>query len=230
MAMTSAARLRRAGAASVAVAAGLTLAGCTGGSSNPSGSVTISTAAGPTIISPAPQIVLPSGPASSSPASPAAPTTGAAARVVGAGGACTGDQIRQSTQSLGAALGHRGDVLVFTNTSASTCTMSGYPGATVSYSNGGHWDAARVLFGYMGGAQGETAPPTVTLAPGAAASSVLMWTAVDDTSAACQNSNYTELLTTTPNTQSTVTYQGTFSCENLQVTPVVPGTTGQTQP
>lgn len=229
MAMTSAAKLRRASAASGCVAAALTLAGCTGGSSNPSGSVTISAAVEPTT-GPAPQVTLPGGPASSGPASPAAPTTAAAPHVIGAGGPCTGAQIHQSYQGAGAALGHEGDILVFTNTSSSTCTLTGYPGATVSYSNGGHWDAARVLSGYLGGAQGDSAPPLVTLAPGAAASSVLMWTDVGDPSAACHSSNYTELLTTTPNTQSTVTYHGTFTCENLQVTPVVPGTTGQTQP
>lgn len=166
-------------------------------------------------------------PATSSASASAAPgATGDALVPADGVSACTGAQIRQSQTGAGAGMGHLGDILVFTNISGSTCTLTGYPGASVGFPSGTHSDATRTMQGYLGGAGGYTTPPVVTLAAGATASAMLMWTDVDDPSATCQTADYTELLTTTPNTQSTATYQGTYSCENLQVTPVVPGSTG----
>jgi hypothetical protein len=214
--------LRMATAAAATGAMALALAGCgsvgTTQSGGPTGSVPVS----PATTAAAPTITLGSG------APNTAPGATGAANPADAAPACTGDQIHQSNRSDGAATGHAGVVLLFTNTSGSTCTLTGYPGAAVSYSNGSHSDAARVMEGYLGGAAGYSAPPIVTLAAAATASAILMWTDVADPNATCQASNYTELLTTTPNTQSTVTYQGGYSCENLQVTPVVPGSSGST--
>ena len=220
--------LRIAGAAAVAVAAASTLAGCTSGNGGqPPGqadgapTTAASTAAAPMITLNA---VTGTGGATAG-----ATATGGAANPADGTAACTGGQIRQSFTSGGAAAGHLGLILVFTNTSGSACSMNGYPGASVSDANGSHWNAAREMEGYMGGAGGFSSPPTVVLAPGGTASALLMWTDVDDPNATCHTTDYTELLTTTPNTQSTVTYHGTYSCENLQVTPVVQGSGGRTQ-
>ncbi|HEV2635727.1 MAG TPA: DUF4232 domain-containing protein [Actinocrinis sp.] len=221
---------RIAGAAAMAVAVATALAGCASqagtqvaGSSSPIGSAPPSQST----VSAAPTVTLGTGSAT-----PVPGATANAENQPAGPPACTGAQIRQSTGPLGAAMGHQGEALVFTNTSGTTCTITGYPGATVSKPGGSHWDAARVLSSYLGGATGLTAPPVVTLAPGAAASALLMWTDVQDPSAPCRASGFTQLQTTTPNTQSTVTYNaanGDYSCENMQVTPVVPGTTGETQ-
>ena len=213
------AALRTASAVAVCAAVTSTLAGCRNQNMTASTGSTATTPPVVTTTTPAPLVTLGG-------ASPNVAVVGPGPTGPGGVPACTGGQIRQSLTGDGAGAGHIGDVLVFTNTGTAACALSGYPGATVAGPAGLRWNAARVLVGYMGGAVGDSNPPTVTLAPGGTASALLMWTDVDDPSAACQGSGYTSLLTTTPNTESTVTYQGSYTCENIQVTPVVPGSTG----
>lgn len=45
--------------------------------------------------------------------------------------ACTGTQLKVTLGRAGAAGGHAGQPLVFTNTSSQTCTMQGYLGAAI---------------------------------------------------------------------------------------------------
>jgi len=163
--------------------------------------------------------------------------------------ACTGSQLRQSIASAGIGTGHVGEAVIFTNVSSHKCHLNGYPGVAVRYINGSEWNAQRTMSTWFGGAQptssglgsppGYPSPPTVDLAPGAAASATVAWTDVTpDLEWPCQNLNYPMMLITAPNTKTTVTYWATpshqaisgtvggFSCETLQVTPVIPGTAG----
>jgi Protein of unknown function (DUF4232) len=177
-------------------------------------------------------------------------STASTASVGGATPACTGSQLRQSVASDGVAGGHAGEAVIFTNISSSKCYLGGYPGVAVSYINGSKWSAQRTMSTMLGGAQptssgpgsptGYPSPPTVALLPGAAASATVAWTEVTpDDEWPCQNLNYPMMLITAPNTKTTVTYWATpshqaistkvggFSCETLQVTPVIPGTAGR---
>ena len=149
---------------------------------------------------------------------------------------CSGGQIKVTTASQGAAMSHSGLILIFTNTGNNTCSLTGYPGASLPDSTGTPWNATRTMFGYMGGAQGYSTPPTVNLAPGNSASAVLEWASMpvgggSADSADCPGLDSVHLLVTPPNTQATATFPPlTSTCQEFQIHPVVPGSTGQSQP
>lgn len=154
----------------------------------------------------------------------------------GSGGsnACTGGSVSVKFGTSDAGMGHRSIVLLFTNSGSSSCTLSGYPGATVTENGQYNWaprmNAERTLSGYEGGPTGIS---TVTLAPGATASAVLEWVAFpsDGQSASAANcpgmgGGYLEI--TPPNTTTTSKFDPpTDMCTSLQIHPVVSGTTGR---
>jgi Protein of unknown function (DUF4232) len=129
-----------------------------------------------------------------------------------------------------------GQVVLFTNDSDSACLLSGYPGVA-GLDADGHLvtQAIRTPSGYMGGiVSGPTTPPIVSLAPGQTASAIVEGT--DNplgTETSCPH--YPFLLVTPPNLteQVQVTVSGLGSsppglpgCSNIEVHPVVPGSTG----
>lgn len=197
----------------LAAAAGLTLAACGGGgsssakasgrTSSTTATTEVSTTAGTTA------------------------TTGAQApTTTGAGGTgCGFSQLTVSSSSQGAA-GHIGVVVVFTNKSATTCTLTGYPGVAGLNSSGQQAvQATRTPSGYMGGISGTT-PPTVTLAPGGTASALIEGSDVPQgNESSCPT--YPSLLITPPNTTQSVTIsQSMPGCAEIQVHPVVAGPGG----
>lgn len=115
-------------------------------------------------------------------------------------------------------------VLIFTNTSAKSCAITGYPGAAVDYANGTVLNAQRHMTAYLGGDSADTTPPTVTLSPGASASGLLNWSA-GPMRVECLGTGTARLLVTAPGATNTVTLRSGIggACENFSVTPVVPG-------
>jgi hypothetical protein len=142
-------------------------------------------------------------------------------------GECRIGQLDISVTSGDAGSGHRSRVLVFRNTGGSTCVLQGYPGVA-GLDGTGHQvaQAQRTLNGYLGGVRTGN-PPLVRLAPGTAASATVEALAFDAaTGASC--TPYAGLLVTPPDeTHSVHLGWGSDGCSDLQIHPVVAGTTGQ---
>jgi Protein of unknown function (DUF4232) len=162
-----------------------------------------------------------SGTKSISPANPPA---------LSSGGECKDSQLQLSTGAGDSGDGNFDMVLIFKNTSAESCTITGYAGAAVDYDNGTALNAQRHMAAYLGGDSADTTPPTVTLNPGASASDLLNWSA-GPTSVECLGTGTAKMLVTPPGTTNTVTLSNDIggACENFSVTPVVPGTSGDKQ-
>jgi hypothetical protein len=141
--------------------------------------------------------------------------------------ACTNSSLRTTLHSADAATMHEGEVLVFTNVSKQTCTVSGYPGAAIEYKSSTLLNAARTLNGYMGDGQNLSSPPQVTLKPGASASAVVEW--VENAGQRCYANRAGTLHVTPPNTTATVALGGTLTvgqngiCSGFDIHPVVAG-------
>ena len=174
-------------------------------------------------------------PAGASEASAAAPTTPAAAPATsgadlaaGSTPKCTKTTLAVSLGAGDAGVGHRSIVVVFRNSGTSACRLHGYPGVAALDANGRQVvQAVRTPNGYLGGLASGTALPTVTLARGQRASATiegLGFNASDGS--AC--TGYQGFLVTAPDdTSSTHLAAATDMCGELQVHPVVLGTTGQ---
>jgi Protein of unknown function (DUF4232) len=160
----------------------------------------------------------------------ASSSSGTSTQAAGGGTAgCTGSQLSLKINQGSSGMGHTGSVLVFTNTGSTACTLYGYPGAEVtengSYNFSPRMNATRV--------SGGTAVQTVTLAPGSSASAMLEW-GVNPTgggtanAANCPGMGGGYLEVTPPNTTDTIKSDPPLDmCTDLQVFPVVAGTTGQ---
>ena len=87
---------------------------------------------------------------------------------------CTNGQVVVSDSGGGAGLGHEDQVILFTNDSPSTCTLTGYPGVAGLNANGQQVvQARRTPSGYLGGLWNDaTTPPRVLLNPGQRASAI----------------------------------------------------------
>jgi Protein of unknown function (DUF4232) len=141
---------------------------------------------------------------------------------------CRDGQISVSDAGGGAGVGHEDQVILFTNSSQSPCTLSGYPGvAGLDAQDTQVVQAERTLSGYLGGLEnGAATPPIVSLLPGKAASATVEGTDVPVGSATSCPS-YPALLVTPPNlTLSVRVTPGLPGCSPLQIHPVVPGSSG----
>jgi len=141
---------------------------------------------------------------------------------------CTSAQLQVHSLGPQAALGHIGLVIAFTNASATTCTLSGYPGVALLNSSGSQVaQAVRTPSGYLGGLQSGQPIPVVTIAAGASASALVEGT--DDSASGGSCTIYPEILVTPPNLRQAVPLTSSLpGCTPVQVHPVVPGTTGST--
>ena len=159
--MTLTARSRRASltGATLAVAAVLT-AGCSPSNSNSSSSSSVSAGA-----SASGSVAGTSGAAATSGAASGSGSAGAAAAA-----ACATTALKTSTGSGGGgAAGSFYSVIDFTNTSNASCTLYGYPGASLTSASGAQIGAAATR-------NTASAPRLVTLAPGATANAELRLT------------------------------------------------------
>jgi hypothetical protein len=141
---------------------------------------------------------------------------------------CRNGQISVAVGTGGAGLGHEDQVILFTNTGSSTCSLYGYPGVAGLDAEGNQVvQAQRTLNGYLGGVQsGATSLPTVSLGPGQVASATVEGTDVPVGSATSCVS-YPALLVTPPNLTDSVRVTATLpGCSPIEVHPVVAGSSG----
>jgi Protein of unknown function (DUF4232) len=150
--------------------------------------------------------------------------TGVSASATTTSSACGNSSVAVSNSPSQSATGHSSLVLLFKNVGGAACTLTGYPGLdALGGSNQVLVHAKRTLFGFMGGAAAVT---TVTLAPGGSASATVEWLNFNPaTSGDCTFSK--SIAATPPNTTKTVNLPASVSICQLQVHPVVAGTTGQ---
>jgi hypothetical protein len=124
--------------------------------------------------------------------------------------------------------GHAGYVLIFTNTGQIACAMTGYPAVAILDARDRQIiKAARTPNGYLGGLRHpKPALPATGLGPGGVASALLEGMVFDPTSTkGCPIEH--ALLGTAPSTTSPIKLVATtVICSQVQIHPVVPGTSG----
>lgn len=206
--------IMRVGLAAGVVASGLLLSGCAGA---PSGSVPVTTSSAPT--------------SSAAPTS-SSPSAGGSDQAQGDSGSGSGATVRGCTlDRLGAALGsttgeagQRHTTVIWTNTSSSTCTMTGFGGVDLH----GPADPMGTTYSLP---RSSKKPTKVTLAPGGKAHTTITWLPPQDGSGWTP----TQIVITPPDEvssaalqwpggavlrQDAATHPGTF------IDPVAPGTGG----
>jgi hypothetical protein len=133
-----------------------------------------------------------------------------------------------SAGGQGAGSGHRGVVLVFTNTGARACRLVGYPGVAGLDAAGSQVaQARRTPSGYLGGLLSGGAPPVVTLAAGQSASAMVEALAFNAPDGSACTAFAGMLVTVPDDTVTTRLPWGNDGCGDLQVHPVVAGSTGR---
>lgn len=165
--------------------------------------------------------------AANPPASPTASTRTSSGSGTGPAGSpgpdCTNSQL--SLRSTGAQGGdsNGGLIVIFTNTSRTTCSLFGYPGAALVDSNGHQFaQAKRALEGYTSGCSCSH-PLRIRITPGSSASTVVEGNNAGGNE--CLRGH--TVLVTPPNTtkSASLPYLDAYSC-NVQIHPVVSGTSG----
>lgn len=214
-------------ALAAAVAAALALAAC--GSSTHSSSSARSPASSSSASSASPASTSTSTPAATATVSSTAVTSSTAApRATVAGAGCSASQIAVSAAPGGVATGHVGLILRFRNHSASSCVLTGYPGAALSTASGHVVDARRTLSGFLGGLSGTSRPPVLHVAAGQTVSALLEGLSADMAHGGRPCPRYAHLLVTPPNQRVTVRMATPLAriCAP-QVHPVVAGSDGR---
>lgn len=219
-----------------ALGLGLALTACSGsgssaGAAAPGGSTGSGASAGGSTGGGSTAGSSPSGGSSSGGSSSAGSSSGGSSSAGSTGGGstkpavpvCADGQVTVTAGRSNGAAGHIGAPLVFHNTSATACTLYGFPGVAGLDSHGKQVvQAQRVTHGYMG----SSILTTVLLAPGAAASALVVGVDVPNGDiASCPT--FPALLVTPPGSHtSTKVALSMPGCPTLQVSPVVTGTKG----
>jgi hypothetical protein len=174
----------------------------------------------------------PPGPSPAPTASPSGPGSGPRPTPVAAGvGRCTDSQLRVGAGSWVGAGGHGGIPILFTNRSTVACTLYGYPGVAILSASGRQVEQAqRTPGGYLGGLWSGGNAPVVTLDPGVTAAAELEW--IENPQAPKQTTcpTYGAILVTPPNAYRSTELKVAppiLLCLDLDIHPVVPGTTGR---
>lgn len=144
--------------------------------------------------------------------------------------ACSGRDVVVTAAGVENGLTHVGLPIVLRNVGAASCSISGYPGVVALDAAGrvvAH--AKQEPSGYFGGLpNGGTIPPLVVIAPHQQASALVGGFDFDETDphkASCPA--YAALLVTPPGTSVTTRIVSHSAlCSGLEVSPLVPGTTG----
>lgn len=140
---------------------------------------------------------------------------------------CTPPYLKVTEKGTSGGDSHIGYLLIYTNTGQIACSMTGYPGLAILDSAGKQiTQASRTPSGYLGGIRNGKPPfPTVLLNAGASASALLEGEVVDSTGKTCPSRP--ALLTTAPSTTVSIRLPvATMVCWQVQIHPVVAGTTG----
>jgi hypothetical protein len=129
----------------------------------------------------------------------------------------------------GAATGHVGAVLLFTNHGQASCEISGYP--EVKAAGGLDVKIVRTPSGFLGGLSSPSAtPPRVELAPGQSASAIVEGTDVPvPATAHCPAAGSLDLWLPGYGrpTAPTEILNAAGTCSAIEIHPVVPGSTGR---
>jgi hypothetical protein len=137
----------------------------------------------------------------------------------------TGDLAVTLGLSSGAA-GTIGQVIVFQNKSGTACLLHGFPGVAGLDGAGNQVAQATREVNQVPFTGSTASLPTVTLAPGATASALVLTSDVP-VGAATSCASYAGLLVTPPNAFQSVHLTVSLpACSGLRVGPVYPGTTG----
>ncbi len=170
-----------------------------------------------------------SAPTAAQSAAPATAATGSpdGTRVTGVVvRACRGQDLAVGSAGRGVAGGHGGLVLLFTNRGSAPCTLRAYPGMDALDGSGrvlAH--AQRTPRGFIGGLPpGVTRPPTLTVLRGQTVSALSEWDNIQG-GGGCPSVS-ARIAVTPPNTTTTSTLPDQVPTCNLQIHPVVAGTTG----
>ncbi len=126
-----------------------------------------------------------------------------------------------------AGLGHVGLAILFRNVSVIPCRMRYYPSVSLLDASGRRVATGKETpSGYLGGLpQGMSDPPIVNLLPGQTASALIEGLDSRDTGAACPV--YPTISVVPPVLGHAIRIEHAFSgCSDLEVHPLVPGTTG----
>jgi hypothetical protein len=126
-----------------------------------------------------------SPPTSSASASPSSTPTATSA----AGAACTRDSLKITYQGTDNTAGHFHGLLTFTNTSATPCTMNGYPTVYIGQPE------AEETMGAVSTHDTTSSPSLVTLPPGAAAHAT---TTITDAGVVCEPVDTSYLIAAPP--------------------------------
>ncbi len=137
---------------------------------------------------------------------------------------CSLSSVSASASHAAVVLGHVGVVLIFTDTRSPRCTVRGYPLVTLSAHRVTH-----TLLGYLGGLEGTSILPTITLSRGQSASALLEGSDSNRSGHRC--SNVTALRVALPGSTSSTMVQLERSnemtaCGGLEVHPLVAGGSG----
>jgi hypothetical protein len=143
---------------------------------------------------------------------------------------CTVSGLTIVTHPGDASSGHRSVIIVFTNKGPATCLMQGYPGVAALDSHDKQIaQATRTKNGYLGGLSAALQIPEVDLARNESSSAMveaLAFNAGDGSACVA----YAGLLVTPPDeTHSVKVAWGSDGCSDLQIHPVVTGTSGRSQ-
>lgn len=136
-------------------------------------------------------------------------------------------QLAVSAGQQDAGLGHVGVAVVFRNTGSLTCVLTGYPTVSGLDAAGRPLaQAQRTLTGYLGGEVRGAPASAVPLAPGQSAAALVEGlNRAPDGGSACPP--YAELSVAAPGQTRTHTLAVAFgACSDLQVHPVLAGSTG----
>ena len=139
---------------------------------------------------------------------------------------CTTSGLRVTAGTGEAGLGHAGLPILFRNVSVIPCRMRYYPSVGLLDASGRRVATARdTPSGYLGGLPaGMTVPPLVNLTDGQTASALIEGEDSTSNGAACPE--YPVILVSPPVLGSAVRVERAFYSCDLEVHPVVPGTTG----
>ena len=131
---------------------------------------------------------------------------------------CDAAALRLTAGRVDAGAGQRYVAVILTNTTATACTVRGYPGVAALDAAGRQVTQAR---------RGAGPSATVRLAPGGSASAVVHATAIPSGTATACPADYPALLVTPPDTRTSQRVAVTLpSCGGIDVRPLVPGATG----
>jgi len=168
-----------------------------------------------------PNLTPPTSAASSATAAPSAPlSSGAVSPNVAGPPPCPTANLRVK---LGVAQGTAGSiyqVIDFTNTGSTTCTLYGYPGVSLAGGAPGAPDAPAAQIGQAAARNPQPPPTVVTLAPGAVANALLQVTDAGNFPAAtCGPVPVSELVVYPPNqTVSVAAPYDSTGCSSKQLT------------